>query len=128
MTLFPVERYSYSLLFYRYWLTIVILAFVSIYTHRKSDTLPVADSLKSRIPDKLPGDQNGHIVGKQLGGSGGNLNNLVAQRGLGSNQNPTSPWRRFENRVRDEIETDYRTHLRSFWRSSRMQDTVGKCE
>ena len=67
----------------------------------------VLPALKSKIPDKLPGDQNGHIIGKQLGGSGKTLNNLVAQKGIGSNQNPNSPWRRFEDRVRNEIETEY---------------------
>jgi RHS repeat-associated protein len=51
----------------------------------------VLTSLKSKIPDKLPGDQNGHIIGKQLGRSGKTLNNLVAQKGIGSNQNPNSP-------------------------------------
>jgi RHS repeat-associated protein len=66
----------------------------------------VSPALKPKIPDKLPGDQNGHIVGKQLGGSGDVLNNLFAQRGRGYNQDP-SPWRRFEDRVRNEIQTEY---------------------
>ncbi|WP_150111759.1 RHS repeat-associated core domain-containing protein [Oscillatoria nigro-viridis] len=53
-----------------------------------------------RSPDFKRGDNRGHIVGKQLGGQGDNLNNLFAQNGR-SNQR----WRiLFENPVRKELD------------------------
>jgi RHS repeat-associated protein len=69
------------------------------------DTGSKAD--RSKVVDLRSNDQAGHIIGRQLGGNGGNRNNLFAQAGRGYNQNPGSAWRTFENSVRANIDATY---------------------
>ncbi|PSB14254.1 hypothetical protein C7B65_26655 [Phormidesmis priestleyi ULC007] len=64
----------------------------------------VSTSARSKVPDRRTGDDAGHIVGAQLGGSGRDENNLFAQTRSGYNQNPQSTWRAFENAIRANID------------------------
>jgi RHS repeat-associated protein len=66
---------------------------------------PVASNIRQQVPDIRPSthDHAGHIVGKQLGGSGKDLNNFFAQN-KSINANPSSPWRLFEDSIRRTID------------------------
>jgi RHS repeat-associated protein len=59
---------------------------------------------RSLVPDLRSDDDAGHIIGRQLGGSGTNANNLFAQARSGYNRSP-SPWRAFEDSVRRNIDS-----------------------
>jgi RHS repeat-associated protein len=74
----------------------------------------VNDTARQNIPDILSSyDDAGHIIGKQLGGSGTDPNNLFSQQRFGNNryqrrsQGGGSRWRAYENEVRNILETRY---------------------
>ena len=61
--------------------------------------------VRNQVPDIRDSDDAGHIVGKQLGGSGSNVNNLFAQnrainQGLGGNR----IWRNLEDTIRKQVD------------------------
>ncbi len=71
-----------------------------------------------KIGDKIPDflgtyDDAGHIIGKQLGGSGTDPNNLFSQQRDGNNRYRSkklgggSAWRKYEDEVRNILETEY---------------------
>jgi RHS repeat-associated protein len=63
------------------------------------------------VPGLRLGDDAGHIIARELGGSGRDLNNLFAQKREGNNQYrvtpdmPSSAWRSFETEVATKITT-----------------------
>lgn len=65
----------------------------------------VGSNIRQQVPDIRPSsqDQAGHIVGKQLGGSGKDINNFFAQNKY-FNRNLSLPWRVFEDSIRRNID------------------------